>query len=218
MLETTDSYGDLCRSLETDGYWPARAERLFSEGQYSAVVELCNDHLPSEPRLVSGRLICARALYLTGQLESAAEHFFQTLSLDPENLVALKYLGDIAYSKGEQTAALSYYHRMLEIDPYCQGIHSELRSQTQGSMQTITLLRGEEIDTEGSTTGVEIPFYTETMGDLYLNQGYPRLAAKVYRSLAQKSHHPRLAGKLTQAEQAIKDRQKRSIEHGHHAH
>ncbi len=217
MLETAESGVELRRSLEANGYWPARAERLFTEGQYSAVVELCNSHLSSEPRLISGRLICAKALYLTGQLESAAELFYQTLSLDPENLVALKHLGDIAYSKGEQTAALSYYRRMLEIDPHCQGIVSELHLRTQGTTQTITFVHGEEVDAAVPVSGVEIPFYTETMGDLYLNQGYPRLAATVYRSLVGRSHHPRLAGKLVEAERKMKDKERRNIEHGHNA-
>ncbi len=52
-----------------------------------------------------------------------------------------------------------------------------------------------------------IPLYTETMGDLYLKQGYPRLAAEVFRTLNEKNENPRLAEKFAQATESIKDKE-----------
>jgi hypothetical protein len=42
------------------------------------------------------------------------------------------------------------------------------------------------------------------MADLYLAQGYPRLAATVYKVLHERSRHPRFLEKLAKAEEKVK--------------
>ncbi|MBU0982891.1 MAG: hypothetical protein KKA42_03410, partial [candidate division Zixibacteria bacterium] len=58
-----------------------------------------------------------------------------------------------------------------------------------------------------STNRRSIPFFTETMGDLYLAQGHSRLAAEVFRHLIDQNDNPRLADKLMQAEGKTKERE-----------
>ena len=70
-------------------------------------------------------------------------------------------------------------------------------------IQTITIPHEAEPTTEHSEAPPpqgRIYFYTETVGDLYLAQGHPRLAAEVYRALSVHNHNPRLAEKLAEAE------------------
>ncbi len=194
--------------LAVRGYWPARAARHLAEGKYSSAVEICREHLHEQSGIVSGRIIYAAALYLTGQLESASEQFYHVLSLDPDNIVALKYLGDIEFQLGDEVAALASYRRVLEIDPHCRGLASELNRVPRQTTRTIIIARGEEI-TDFATRGSlrRLPFYTETIGDLFLAQGYPRLAADVYRTLNENNENPRLSGKIQQAEAKIKHRE-----------
>lgn len=194
-------------------YWLAAAARHLAAGKYSAVVELCKEHLAESADLLSGRLLYARALFEAGQTESASEQFYQALALDPDNSVALKYLGDIAYKTGDEFTAFSYYARILELDPNCRGIKSDLKPKTTQTTRTINLVRHEE--TAAPVTGPlrAIPFYTETMGDLYLKQGHPRLAAEVFRTLNEQTPRPSLLEKLKQAEDKARDKEKRTTEH-----
>ncbi len=195
-------------SLAADGYWPALAERYLCEGKLSETVRLCKENLAEYPCLISGRLILARALYQAGQIDSAGDEFHRVLALDPDNIVALRYLGDIKFSAGDEFAAMADYRRILEIDPHCHGLKAPLRKPDTTTTRTVKLKRsGEHHDRTAAGTLREIPFYTETMGDLYLAQGYPRLAAEVFRHLDGRSDNPRLAEKLARAEGKAREKE-----------
>ncbi len=257
--------------LAAVGYAPAVAAKFFAEGKYSRAVEICKEALADDTKLVSVRLIYAKALYHAGQRESAAEQFYAVLSLDPENLVALKYLGDIKFAEGDQYTALAHYRRVLEIDPGCRELWCAVKTRVstvsvakangqddagEGSQdatekaaatdetdltvsevtggegqtaaekdksvigsraasgdtevtRTVTLKRaGETGESKRSERLREIPFITETMGDLYLSQGHYRLAAEVFRTLHDRNPAQRLQDKLDQAEKrtSVKDK------------
>lgn len=198
----------LTERLAADGYWPARAFQFLEAERYSDVVRICRDNFSQSPELVSGRIAYAIALYQTGQEESAASEFRFALSLDPENLVALKYLGDIMYAAGDAAAAVASYERIMEIDPYCRGLRYNIDRKHPTTTRTITLARGSEGLRDRKVEPLrEIPFFTETIGDLYLAQGYPRMAAEVFRKLSEQSGSPRLTEKLARAEEKIKQKE-----------
>jgi tetratricopeptide (TPR) repeat protein len=192
--------------LAAQGYWPAQAAQFLIEGRFSRAVELCKEHLYQQPSLISGRLVYAQALYLAGQLQSAAEEFYQVLALDTDNVVALKGLGDIRFDEGDEITAFAHYQRVIEIDPLCCGLRSSVRSHRKETTRTITIARPGESLTQRKTALRDIYFYTETVGDLYLAQGHHRLAAEVFRTLAERSQNPRLREKLSKAEQTVKEK------------
>jgi tetratricopeptide (TPR) repeat protein len=204
--------------LAASGYWPARAAKLLADGKYSNAVEICKEHVEDEPEIVSGRLIYATALYLAGRLETATDQFYRVLSRDPDNVVALKYLSDMKFASGDEPAAMAGYQRVLEIDPHCRGLKCDLQQETVNKerLHTISLKRGAETSgTPVRGSDREIPFYTETMGDLYLSQGYARLAARVFQRLVTNNDNPRLRDKLTEAESKIRDRESSHVDKTH---
>lgn len=194
--------------LASGGYWPARAAILLAEGKFSRAVEICNANLAEQPDLISGRLILAKALLKAGQVESAVRQFSRVLARDADNLVALKSLGDIKFAEGERAGAMALYGRILEIDPDCRGIRSPLKRSGTETTRTITLKRARRSKAarpapENSHT---VEFFTETIGDLYLQQGHHRLAAQVFQAIAERNSSPRIADKLAEAEQSISDK------------
>ncbi|MCX6835131.1 MAG: hypothetical protein NTW07_08370 [candidate division Zixibacteria bacterium] len=196
----TDRLADL-------GYWVAIAARRLHEGKYSEVIRLCRESLETGRNPVSARLIYAQALYGSGQIESATEQFHRVLTIDPENVVALKYLGDISFAYGDHFESMANYGRVMEVDPNCRGLKSDVTQHQSHTTRTITLLGRSETRTEPPDTLREIPFFTETIGDLYLAQGHPRLAAKVFRRLFEAGESPRLVEKLSLAESKIKEKE-----------
>lgn len=190
-------------------YWPVRAAKFVSMGRYSRAVEICKEYLPSYPEILSGRIIYARAFYYAGQIESAKEEFHHVLQLDPDNLVALKYLSDISFSQGDELVAMANYNRILQLDPGCGGLKSELKKNKIERTKTITITRGSEPAGQTEAPPLrDIPFYTETIGDLYLAQGHPRLAVKVFEALNNSGNIPRLAEKISRARQIVKEKEK----------
>jgi tetratricopeptide (TPR) repeat protein len=180
------------------------------EGRYSEVVELCKEHLADEPELISGRVLYSTALFHAGQTETASDELFRVLARDPENLVALKILGDIAHGQGDHVSARAYYSRVLEIDPMTEGLSCRVESKSGETTRSITLGRGEETGSEDLSAVLRhVPFVTETIGDLYMTQGHPRLAAAVFRSLQQQTTNPRLVEKLSKAEQKAREKDRK---------
>jgi len=200
---------DIVEVLSSRGNPVAAAAGSLGEGKYSKAVEICREYLEEHPHLLSGRLILARALYHAGQTESAETQFYRVLAADPDNLVALKYLGDLKFAGGDEHGALANYRRVLEIDPYCGALCCSITLSAGETTRTITLKRPQEAGAVADVRQAlrEIPFYTETMGDLYLAQGYPRLAADVFRSLSETTQNPRITQKLLQAEEKIKQKE-----------
>ncbi len=198
-------------SLASRGYWVAIAGKHLDDGFYSKAVELCQNKIEEFPQLLSARIIYARALFHAGQLESAEEQFYNIISRDPENIVALKYLGDIKFTKGEEFSSLMNYQRILELDKKCCGIKSMIKDKTKETTHSITLTRKDENKTATLSDNFElqlkdIPFLTETMGDLYLSQGHNRLAIEVFQHLHTKNQNPRYIEKLNKAKaKLIKD-------------
>jgi len=192
----------LVEKLATAGYWPARAARLIEDGRFAEAVALCRERLVTDPHTTAGRTLYATSLYKAGQSDEAAEQFFMVLARDPDNLVALKHLGDLTFARGDEATALTYYERIQQLDPECAGLRCDLDPRPAEQTRTITLARPSE-SSNSRPPARRIPFYTETIGDLYFDQGHPRLAAEVYRTLYEKNANPRLAEKLDRVEQLI---------------
>ena len=209
MFKPSEEFGsNLTNELASKGYWPARAARFFEQGRLSAAVELCRENHQAEPNLLSGRLIYARVLYHAGQSESAEEQFYRALTLDPENMIALKYLGDIRFAANEEMSALAFYERVAANDRGWKGLRSDLSAHRPTTAKTIKLVsRPEGKARKGQEVNLRpVPFCTETIGDLYLAQGYPRLAQKVFQTLNSRTQSVRLQEKLARAEEQVKER------------
>lgn len=203
----------LTRSLAGRGYWVARAAEAFADGQYSKTIAICREHLTDHPDLVSARVLHARALFHAGQTEAARSELRQALNREPDNLVALKYLGDTYFDGGREVEAAALYERIWCLDPRTSGLRSSLPRTVEPSMRTVQLKRaGESVLTPAiSKSSRPIPFYTETLGDLYLSQGHPRLAAEVFQALSRSHDNPRLAEKLNRARSIIKERENQHV-------
>ncbi len=200
---------DLTSELSSRGYLPAQAARLLDEGKYSSSVESCKEHLGQHPHSVSGLLIYAQALHRAGQIETAAEQYYRVLAIDPDNLVALKNLGDIRFAGGDQVSALANYSRILEIDAHCRGLKSDVKRSIPTAQKTIAPARlaAAPVENETPARSNRIPFFTETIGDIYLAQGHAGLAAEVYRVVGAGNNDTRLSEKLALAESKIKDKE-----------
>lgn len=192
--------------LSVKGYWPAQAMEYLVERKYSRAVELCTSRLKDEPDILSGRIILARALYHSNQLNEAESHFYRILRLDPDNILALKYLGDLKFRAGDALLACSFYERVQKLDRYTRGLRSSLakeKSERTKETKLLTIRREGETGKTIKKTGQrlrQLPFDTETAGDILLEQGHSRMAGKIFKKLFRKNESPRLLEKLEKIE------------------
>ena len=221
-------------------FWPRQAEEYLEKREYSKVIELCEKNIGSEPNLLSAKMIYAQALVGENRSADATEQLFQVLSLDPDNLAALKLLGDIQFRQNDFVSAMASYGRILEIDPDCRGLKCSFTPMETEMPETeiVVLERGPEPEVEEAvqvpvaeaipvsvpvplaetttvatkTYLVDRPFRTETVGDIYLKQGQLKEALEIFRELAGDGQNNRIVEKLAVAEKIAAQKERRDVE------
>ena len=98
-------------------YFAPLANEFRKVGDLEQAILICEAYLPQQPGHMSGHIVYGQALFESNRLDEAHGVFQTALSLDPENLIALRHLGDIAARQGDATAARRWYERVLEADP-----------------------------------------------------------------------------------------------------
>lgn len=107
-------------------YFAPLANEYRKAGETDQAIAICREYLPQQPGHMSGHIVFGQALYEARQFEEAKTVFETALSLDPENLIALRHLGDISLILGDSDGARSWYRRVLEADPRNEEIQAQL--------------------------------------------------------------------------------------------
>ncbi len=184
-------------------YWLLQAESFLNDKDYKRTIEICEANLNDSEVTLSGRLIYALALYHLKDFDQAAEQFYNVLTKDPDNLTALKCLGDIYFKQENVVTALASYSRVMELDPNTQGLKCEVAFARTEEPSSIKIVKPPETKQTVSELPADSPFMTETMGDLYLRQGQPNLALEIFRELSRRHNDSHFRMKLAEVEEFI---------------
>jgi tetratricopeptide (TPR) repeat protein len=127
-MASSDRIDELKRKFDENPrrYFAPLANEFRKSGDLDQAILICHEFLPQQPGHMSGHIVYGQALYENGRIDEARGVFETALSLDPENLVALRHLGDIAARQGDSTSARRWYERVLEADPRNDEIQSLL--------------------------------------------------------------------------------------------
>ncbi|HET7613308.1 MAG TPA: tetratricopeptide repeat protein [Gemmatimonadaceae bacterium] len=98
-------------------YFAPLANEYRKGGQPKRAIEICRAQLAQMPGHMSGQIVYGQSLYEAGEFEEARQVFEGALTLDPENLIALRSLGDLSLQSGNTVEARSWYTRLLDADP-----------------------------------------------------------------------------------------------------
>ena len=98
-------------------YFAPLANEYRKSGDLAQAVFILEEYLPQQQGHISGHIVYGQTLFELGRDEEAKRVFETALSLDPENLIALRHLGHISRQAGDFDAARSWYQRLLEADP-----------------------------------------------------------------------------------------------------
>ena len=98
-------------------YFAPLANEYRKIGDFEQAIFICQEFLPQQPGHMSGHIVYGQALFESGRHDEARSVFETALALDPENLIALRHLGDIARAHGDTETASAWYRRVLESDP-----------------------------------------------------------------------------------------------------
>ena len=110
------------------------AEELRRAGQFDESVETCRAGLAVHPGYLSARVTLGRALIELNQLEEAQRELEHVLRNAPENLAAIRGLGEIHHRRGELADALAQYRAALALarnDPDLEETVAQLARQVE---------------------------------------------------------------------------------------
>ena len=107
-------------------YFAPLANEYRKAGDLEQAIQLCRAYLPQQPGHMSGHIVFGQALFESGQYEEAKGVFETALTLDPENLIALRHLGDVAHHAGDASTARQWYQRVLDADPRNEDIAAQI--------------------------------------------------------------------------------------------
>jgi tetratricopeptide (TPR) repeat protein len=91
------------------------AEELRRAHQLPEAVEVCRAGLALHPSYLSARVTLGRALIELNELEHAEEELNVVLRSAPENLAAMRGLGEIYLRRGQEMQALAQFRAALAI-------------------------------------------------------------------------------------------------------
>jgi tetratricopeptide (TPR) repeat protein len=134
------------------------------------------------PRYASARVILAKCYFDKGATERAKAEFRRVLELDSENLVALKFMGDILLAEDKRQEAAEHYRRILAIDPTNVEVARALKE-----MEASFVVK--EIDlADAKSMRDERPreLATMTLAGIYAAQGYYNKALRIYHDILER--------------------------------
>src|SRR5215208_2341160 len=97
-------------------YFAPLANEYRKAGDPEQAIAICRAHLAQQPGHMSGHVVYGQALFDAKRSDEARVVFEKALSLDPDNAIVLKQLGDIAREKGDTSGARHWYSRALDAD------------------------------------------------------------------------------------------------------
>ena len=93
------------------------ADAYRKDGQFQRALDVLGPGLEVHPDYVSARVVLGRVLMAMGDHVQAREAFTRVVTLDPESVIALKALADLAEEQGDAPEALQRASQLLTVDP-----------------------------------------------------------------------------------------------------
>jgi len=116
------------------------AEEYRRVGRFQESIDVCRAGLARHPGYLSARVTLGRALLEVGDVESAQRELTDVLRVAPDNLSAIRGIGEVHRRKGEVPEALEQFRSAFEMaspDPSIEQVVRDLRRDAMAADLTV---------------------------------------------------------------------------------
>ena len=171
-------------------YNRARDSRLFApladayrkNGEVDKAIEILERGLEKMPQYASAHVILGKCYYDKGATERAKAEFRRVLELDGENLVALKFMGDILLAEDKRAEAAEFYRRILAID----ATNTEVARALKEMEASFVVKEIDLADAKAMRNERPGELATMTLAGIYAAQGYYNKALRIYHDVLER--------------------------------
>ena len=121
------------------------AEVYRKDGQLERAREVLQQGLVNNPDHIPGNIVLGRCCLDMGDEGGAEAAFSHVLELDPENVIALKALGEITEGQGRLAEASQWLGRLIQVDPTNDDAREQLKRVEAGQQQAALVMSAEPV-------------------------------------------------------------------------
>ncbi|MBB4635828.1 tetratricopeptide repeat protein [Longimicrobium terrae] len=158
MADLSPELASRIQSLETSfadnpgRYFVALAGAWREAGEPGRAEEILREHLKRFPGL-SPHVLLGRCLADRGAYQEASNEFHYVLSIDSQNLIALRTLAEMAAQSGRRDEAQRWYNELLAVDPMNAEARQALAGLARSGADAATLDQPVRTGTEWGGAG-----------------------------------------------------------------
>ena len=177
------------------------ADAFRKNGEIDKAIEILEKGLEMFPQYASAHVILGKCFYDKGGTERAKAEFVRVLELDAENMVALKFMGDILFAEDKRAEAAEHFAKILAIDPTNEEAARALKEMEESFVvKEIDLADEKSVQDERPRE-----LATMTLAGIYAAQGYYNKALKIYREVLEREPKNHEAKEMMTKLQSIMD-------------
>lgn len=172
------------------------SETYRQMGMLDDALEIALKGVQTHPTFAPGHTALGRIQVQQGARDEAVAAFEKAIELDDRNLAALKGLVSLRLQSGDKEQARLLLMRVAAIKPDDEGVQKTLK-RLAGTPSAPPSPAGERpqiksppVQTSNpSPQKAGAPISTPTIAEIYIKQGFPKRALKVYRDLLEADPH-----------------------------
>ncbi|MEJ2200414.1 MAG: tetratricopeptide repeat protein [Desulfuromonadaceae bacterium] len=200
LLDKVKTYAELLERDPCSSIFIPLADIYRQLGMLDEAVAVVEKGILENPAFAEGYAAYSRIFLDRGMQDEAVGQLEKALLLDKKRITALTPLAQIRFEQGDYLSAQSLMQRAAKSRPHDSSIKQMLELienklveagagavsvSSDESASEVVASAGEELD-EVSTypfPGGKAPISTVTIAEIYVRQGFPEKALKVYRDL-----------------------------------
>lgn len=179
------------------------AEILIKRKKIEKAIRVLNNGLKYNPSNTTAMFLLGKIYYENWMIDQAKKQFERVLSVSPDNLGSVNYLVQIYRSEDDLEKALEisrkslfYFPGNTDIMDMVGSIEKEIEVKELTMENTIQSEKPEKHLSESESAGGMV---SETLADIYLEQGYYRECIDIYEKLQRQTGDPMIEEKKKKA-------------------